>query len=493
MKNLNIVKPIYRIIVLTFLIIIGCTQNQKKHQLDDADLEIFVKPLSSTHFQLNWKTTLHDIDSIRIERKVTSDSIWSSIGVVPKGMNGFSSVGVLESTEYDHRLCLYRETDSIDCSGTVSAVSMREEPEINGTIIGKDKDRQGEGSIIQFDNEDLKLYYNRYPGVAGDETRCEIFSKFSNDNGDTWSSDKLEFEAEDENHSLLHPSLLKLNSMDILISYVRMGNLLDADGKHPLPGGAWAKRVVRKSSDNGDTWSKEIQMTEDSVVYEGRNIKYISGSHDRMIQLDNGRLVFPVLAKDSEETPKTLYTMVYTSDDDGQTWKRRNEPFVLRKGIEIRENKGFNEPSVVEYKPGELLMYMRSYLGWFYESRSFDNGDTWSKPKKSIVRASASPPKLFAIPGSKFIGLIYNPYVNPDEMNMGYRRILSSVISDDGGKTWVNYKTLEYGDKSEEETYDYPSVTFTTHNAHLTYAKGHPYVPRYLVYRKLSRDWFLRE
>lgn len=457
-----------------------------------APSELTATAGSPSHFDLTWVDNANDETGFFIERK-TADGSWQRIGKVPANTITFQSGGAEQRTTYAHRVNAYQDQGQSDYSNSVSATTPARADTLGGTIIENSAERQGEGSFARLADGRLLLYYNYYPGVSGDEQRSEIYEKTSTDNGNTWSVSTLAFEAERENHSLLHPSLLRLDDGTLLLSYVRMGNLLGPDGHHPEPGGAWARRVVRKSTDEAQTWSEEVAMTDSLIPFEGRHLRYLSGSHDRMIQLSNGRLVYPVLGKDSEETPKTLYTVVYTSDDQGNTWQLRNEPFVLRESIEIRENLGFNEPSVVEYAPGELLMYMRAYTGWFYESRSTDYGTTWSAPVRSSVRASASPPKLFALPDTDFIGLLYNSYVDSTQMNLGYRRILASMISEDGGLTWTNYQEIEYGDPQQEETYDYPALHFDQSDVHLVYMQGHPYVPRYIVYRQLPVDWFVRD
>ena len=488
----DIIFVIYWFVPISFAGLIAC--QGLSNPADQPNLappaELQVVAGSSSHFDLRWKDNSEGELGFSIERKSSEDSAWTRIGEVPANTVTYQSVGALASSTHVHRVRAYDENGPSAPSEAVEASTLPREDAFAGTIIVDDSERQGEGSFAKLSGGDLLLYYNYYPGVSGDEKRSTIYQKVKKANQPEWSEAQLVFEDKENNHSLLHPSLMRLANGELLVSYIRMGNLVQADGTHPQPGGAWAQRIIRKSTDEGRSWSEEIVMTDTAISFQGRNIRYISGSHDRMVQLSSGRLVYPVLSKDSEETPRTFYTLVYTSDDNGQTWQRRNEPFVVREGIEIRDNKGLSEPSVAEYEPGKLLMYMRAYSGYFYESRSPDGGNTWSAPVKSRVRASASPPKLFSIPGATAIGLIFNPYVNLTEMNVGYRRILASMVSQDGGITWENYREIAYGDPEQEETYDYPSLLFDGDAVHMTYMQGHPYVPRYIVYRKLPRNWF---
>lgn len=61
----------------------------------------------------------------------------------------------------------------------------------------------------------------------------------------------------------------------------------------------------------------------------------------------------------------------------------------------------------METAPGELLMYMRSNSGWYYEVRSHDDGTTWSSPTQSSFRAPLAPAKLVRLP-DETIGIVYN-------------------------------------------------------------------------------------
>ncbi len=109
---------------------------------------------------------------------------------------------------------------------------------------------------------------------------------------------------------------------------------------------------------------------------------YEATTNDRMIRLANGRLVMPAHKRDA------LRTLVYVSDNDGLTWSNQTPALLSADGGDLWE------ADVVELGGNQLLLYARTKLGWIYESRSMDNGTTWSTPVKTNIRYSSSPPKL---------------------------------------------------------------------------------------------------
>src|SRR5690606_2425924 len=72
---------------------------------------------------------------------------------------------------------------------------------------------------------------------------------------------------------------------------------------------------MRRSRDEGRTWSERVSVSEDPGYYVMNNA--------RVVQLKGGRLLAPMAWVDEVFRPGSLFrTVVYSSDDDGETWTR---------------------------------------------------------------------------------------------------------------------------------------------------------------------------
>src|SRR5262249_23162384 len=134
---------------------------------------------------------------------------------------------------------------------------------------------------------------------------------------------------------------------------------------------------------------------------------------------------------------------VFYSDDDGRTWRRnRNgELFVLLEPGGPMESTF--EPSVTEITPGKLLMIMRTRLGRYYQSWSYVNGETWSRPEPTQLAGSASPAQLRRLPGTGHLLCVFSQQ-SEDEVHRGYQETrLSSAISRNGGGVWEFFQNVE--------------------------------------------------
>ncbi|MFW5693104.1 MAG: sialidase family protein, partial [Thermoguttaceae bacterium] len=297
----------------------------------------------------------------------------------------------------------------------------------------------------------------------------------SRDAGNTWSEPVTLFEEPD--YDLYHASLVRMPGGEFGLSYTKRRS--DKAFLQPC------EKVFRYSADEGRTWSDEI------LISDGEWAWYQTSANDRLLLLENGRLLHPVsrlLTRGKGENEGGCGTIVYRSDDRGRTWQRATpEP------VREPERDVFHEAALVEYAPGKVLMLGRTRTGWFWESRSEDGGQTWSEAARSPVRSSVAPPWLVRIPGTQTIGLAWCPYVGPGPM-LGPRPVLGWQLSDDGGRTWYGYRELEQGPTREGHWtgYCYGSgewVGDTLHFAYMDHGGSSPLMrPRY---QQLAREWLV--
>ncbi|TBL76261.1 exo-alpha-sialidase [Paenibacillus thalictri] len=413
---------------------------------------------SPSHLNLSWTDNASNEQGYRIERRKLGDSSWLTLGLLPANTTSYQSVGLLAGTTYEHRITAFRSdgvshtvafpnTATLTLSGATRGISV--------APVSAGNPRNGEGGMIKLNDGSLLFLYDKFPSTADLDVGTKIAKRTSSDGGLTWSAESILFS--NPSRGLIQPSLVRLANGQLGVAYTTFTGSTDA------------KRVFRTSTDEGATWSAEIAISDNTY-------NYVATTNDRIIRLASGRLVMPA----HKNSP--LRTLVYVSDDNGLTWSNKTPSPLSASGGEMWE------ADIVDVGGNELLLYARTRTGWLYESRSADNGDTWSTPAQTQIRYSISPPKLSRLPGTDTLILIGcgTNYVPGDGFSDGARLILSSQISTDGGRTWSNYKQIEYTGGSD--WYHYPSILWDGSDAHLTYYRGNPFGGSYYV--KLPSTWF---
>ena len=312
--------------------------------------------------------------------------------------------------------------------------------------------RNGEASLITLKDGSLLLLYGAH-SKPGDWDRGEIRQIRSRDGGKTWSEPETVFS--DPKRSLFQCSLARLPSGDLGLTHSSL-----ADGTDAI-------KVFRRSSDEGKTWSEPIVISDKAHAYT-------TGPWDKLYVLESGRLLALLHCNLKPNTTKQggpLGSYAVYSDDDGKTWSRSPAADVLH----VADNPhrahewGFWEPALVEHAPGKLLMLGRTPNGWFWESRSADNGTTWSMPVKTAVPNPVAPPVLTRVPGTDTLVLIQNPEVDlKSGWHGGPRRALAFRTSTDGGRTWSEPTDL-YRATEKDLWVDYPAIRWIDGNLHMVW------------------------
>ncbi len=446
------------------LVALACLPPHVSAEPPAAPAELKAIPASGSHFNLTWADRSADEDGFRIERKETDGDEWYLIGEVPANTTQFQSVGCLERTGYEHRVYAY---NSAGCSAPAAAtgITLAAFDAPRGKIIApitKENPRNGEGSMIKLRSGELLFVYTRYCGGHGDLDPASLAKRASADDGETWTGETILLS--DGDHTVGHPGLVRLPDGRLGMSYII------------IKGRGDAKTYFRTSTDEGATWSGPVEISDDTCGY-------VTGPHDALRLYDGNRLIQVCHGFDDR---RRLVTLIYTSDDAGRTWVNRTGKGLAAPG------KGINEGSIVKLStPGHLLMFARTDTDWFWESRSADNGNTWSTPVRSNVRNPQAPAKLYNAPGTGAIVLIQNPYVSrKTKWPNGERWILASMISTDDGATWRHYRQIEY--TGNERWFHYPSLLFDGRHAHLAYLDGdNRHTHQSVRYLRLPVDWLM--
>ncbi len=316
----------------------------------------------------------------------------------------------------------------------------------------KEAARNGEASVVELRDGSLLLMYGAHQ-KAGDWDRGEIRQLRSRDEGKTWSAPETVFS--DAKRSLFQIAFARLANGDLGLTHTSLANGRDAF------------KVFRRSTDEGQTWSEPLKISDDSH-------DYTTGPWDRLYVLASGRVIALLhcnMKPDAKKQGGPLGTYAVLSDDHGKTWSRS----PLKDVLHVPDNPlkkhewGFWEPALVEHAPGKLLMLGRTTTGWLWESRSEDNGTTWSAPVQSSVPNPVAPPVLTRVPGTETLVLILNPDVKlNDNWHGGERLALAFRTSKDSGRTW-SAPTDIYRAPNNKLWVDYPAVRWIKGQLHLVW------------------------
>ena len=327
--------------------------------------------------------------------------------------------------------------------------------------------RNSEGSFVTLSDGRIMYAYSRYSGDdADDHAYAEIVAIYSTDGGETFSEpeilvrpDMTKHGDEPEETNCMSVSLMRLGNGDIGLFYLV---------KHR---GVSSEYVMRRSADDGKTWSEAVLC---SPKYRG----YYVVNNDRELMTEQGRLIVPLANHPSvmlyRDMPDSIsghsYAVFTASDDDGRTWRQISEPLTLTGGG--KSGTGLQEPGITELRGGTLYAYFRTDMGRQYESVSVDGGESWFAPQPSRFTAPPSPLHVKKNPYSGKYAAIWKPVPlgygrAQHQPGTGYwhggRNPLVIAFSDDG----VHFDAPVELENDPMAGFCYPAIHFTSANSAL--------------------------
>ena len=353
------------------------------------------------------------------------------------------------------------------CSTTKSVpASHIQEPEnVLSLEPGQDNPRNSEGDFIRLKNGDILFVYTHYYGnSSSDHGSAYLASRRSKDEGRTWTtSDHVALENEGD-MNVMSVSLLRLQSGQIALFYLRKNATDDC-----LP-------YLRISTDEAKTWGDPILCVPDQKGYFILN-------NDRVIQLENGRIM---MAVSQHNTPGGKFSLngnlyCYFSDDNGATWSRGE--MVRNPGVVLQE------PGLVELEDGSILMFSRSDCGTQCFTLSQDRGLSWGPVTKSQLISPRSPATIERIPKTGDLLAIWNYNRSTDKVLSTKRTPLNVAISRDEGVSWSRVKTIE---ADPDGWYCYIAMEFVGDDVLLGYCAGSQSGKTGLAVtdiKRISLDW----
>lgn len=197
------------------------------------------------------------------------------------------------------------------------------------------------------------------------------------------------------------------------------------------------RNVYCISYDNGQTWSDPIDFTsqiygsecEDLVRKTWHAVFVVSGSG---IQLRDGTIVFPVVARKDYETRESGYPVhVIFTKDLGRTWQFGAQSMT-----------GGDETKVVELNNGSLLASIRNISRRIFVV-SHDKGNHWEYPYKREDMVDPGCNGDIKRYTSKLDGYDKDRLIHTNQYHVKSRRNLTIKISYDEGNTWKYTKSLD--------------------------------------------------
>ena len=266
---------------------------------------------------------------------------------------------------------------------------------------------------------DGKFTGNAFVGLEGGRVLFSNGTHFSvsADGGVTWSEPYPGLDENGDPLTLTNCSMVNLS-----------GGAIGMATKRTRPGTTRlyeSQMVFRRSEDEGRTWSALTLMNHWMLAAHALN--------DTMIRTQSGRILLPVyfgigqggfhqegapfpggyvdgvFVSTSAHFYDPHFTASYViySDDEGETWQKNSDGELLI----IMEYGGrwelTNEPTLVEYEPGKLLMILRTRLGRMYQAWSEDDGDTWTRPEPTQLAGTQAPAQIRQFPGTGHLLVVW--------------------------------------------------------------------------------------
>ena len=240
-----------------------------------------------------------------------------------------------------------------------------------------------------------------------------IVIRKSNDQGKTWSKIEkiIDFPI---GQSASDPSMIVdrfTNEIFLFFNYMDLDNAKDV-----------YRLMLIKSLDEGENWSKPIDITNQITKKEWRN-DFMFITSGRGTQTKEGTLLHCLVNLNNG-------THVFGSNDHGKNWFLFETP--LKPG---------DESKIVELTNGNWLVNSRvNSNGFRYSHLSKNNGLTWESYKNNDL----------IDPGCNASILNYddNFLLFSNAHNSSSRKNLSISLSKDSGKNWIKSKTIYSGESA---------------------------------------------
>lgn len=312
---------------------------------------------------------------------------------------------------------------------------------LSGQVIHKAPDDvRGlfETRAVRTPKGDLLLMFpvgNHYAAGAGKVN--DLLSYRSSDNGRTWTGPKVAFDIDYSQHGFI-PLIPK------------GGNRIYAFGTQPIPSEYTREDGKRENTPIGFRWSDDDGHTwsDAKLIKPSNDPGFLGMSVTRMCETEKGTWILGSHAADWSTTPLTTRQYLLRSEDKGETWTLL--PGKRPKGWFAPEFGRMDEGRPIYLGNDEVYFMGRTPTGRIWESRSMDDGKTWSSPVASSQIHPDAPPMVFHMSdGKTLISLHHNRHIgtqyeglNGTMDGMKDRSEVWFSLSKDGGRSWSEPRFL---------------------------------------------------
>jgi len=260
--------------------------------------------------------------------------------------------------------------------------------------------RNSEGAFIRAKNGEILFAYSRYTGDSNhDHAACDIAMIRSSDEGESWSEPEIIATSEFfGTKNIMSVSALEQNNGDIGFYFLIKEN-------------DFTTTIGRAISADGRVFRTERCKADFAPNYYVIN-------NDRFVRLKTGRIIAPAayvtskenrISTESRERFPYRTTLLY-SDDDGESFKAVGWNYTIRNTNS--NDRGLQEPGIIEKSDGSFYLWMRTGVGCQYESESSGDINCFSVPVGGRFTSPASPMQMKSLGGATYA--VYNPVPNYD-------------------------------------------------------------------------------
>ena len=296
-------------------------------------------------------------------------------------------------------------------------------PAVEGQLVHESKQNIFETRATITPGGDYLLMFPEGKHYGGRKGKVNTMIAYrSSDKGKTWTGPKAAFDIDYSQHGFI--PLIPRGTKRIY-----------AFGTQPIEGKREGRENCpigfRWSDDDGRTWSKV------TLIRPENDPDFLGMSVMRMCETDTGTWLLGSHEGRWTRTPKgPVGTRAYVlrSEDKGKTWTVL--PGKRPGGWYLEKFERLDEPRPISLGGGKAMILARSCEGHLFETRSNDDGKTWSKPKPTALVHPDAPPMLFHHPDGKTLIAFHHNRHSGGHFNQSDRSEIWVSLSADQGRTW---------------------------------------------------------
>lgn len=294
--------------------------------------------------------------------------------------------------------------------------------------------RNGEGSFARLTDGRIFFAYTAFRSSWADEGDATISAIESADEGLTWSSPRVLIRPDENATNVMSVSMLRMANGDLGMFY------LYKDRRDST-----CRLFLVRSADEGLTWSSPLLCIPET--------SYFVINNDRVIRLNDGRILFPANDHGLPFTHRGE-ACFYRSDDDGRSFARVGGP--IKHPFPKVSGSGLQESGLYQRENGEIWCYSRTDTQSQYRCFSRDGGETWSRVCPDPHFPSPDSPMLVKR-AAGFTVAVFNPtpYSRGVTPVCWARTPYVIAVSEDDGVTFPRHFYLE---DDRENGYCYPAI-----------------------------------